>query len=459
MLDLEPPPSSARAHLSPASVVDALPPQPRNVRETGLELQQIVELIAKVLYVGGRTHLPVLIGKLRLSINVLREALDFMIAEQLAEVAWRGESDIDVQYQLSGAGKQRAGAWLEHNRYTGPAPVTLDAYCGMVERQAAQLSPVPADELAAELAEGHLAPAMHAQLGAAMYSGRSMLLYGPPGSGKTWLARKLGRLLQGLVAVPYAVAVGQEIVQVYDPSLHLAPPPRQALLVRQALERRGCDSRWVLCQRPLVSLGAELSADMLIPQFDAVTGSYQAPPHLRANNGLLVIDDLGRQRMSAAEVLNRYLPPLDAGQDPLSLQGGYKFAAPFRMLLMFVTNLAPDGLLDAAALRRLAYKIEVGALSESRYRSLLRELCHDADIAFDEAALHYLVEQLHAGSGEPLLASYPRDILGRIADFAGFAGEPARLTEAALDQAWISMFAACGAAGDAENTVLCERIA
>lgn len=451
--------SELELQVSAADGLPPLPPQPKSVRETGLEQALLVELIAKCLYIGGRTHLPILTGKLRLSINVLRETLDFMVAEQLTEVAWRGESDIDVQYQLTTVGKQRAAAWLERCAYAGPAPVTLDAYRAMVEQQAALLPPVTADDLAVEVADDHLAPAMHGLLGAAMYSGRSILLYGLPGSGKTWLARKLGRLLQGVVAVPHAVAVGQDIIQLYDAAVHQAPPPRLAARVRQALERRSCDSRWMLCQRPLVSLGAELNADLLEPQWDASSGSYRAPPHFKANNGLLVVDDLGRQRMPAADVLNRYLGPLDAGCDQVTLQGGVKFAAPFRLLLMFATNRPPEHLLDPAALRRLAYKIEVGALSEARYRSLFRELCDGAAVAPDEAALDYLIEQLHAGSGEPLLASYPRDILARIADFAGFAGEPPRLTVAALDQAWISMFAACGGAADSENTILCEKIA
>ena len=161
-----------------------LPPQPRTMRETGLELQLIVELAAKAIYVAGRTHLPILATRLRLSINVLREALDFMVAEQLAEVAWRGDADIDVQYQLTGAGKQRAAGWLERSPYQGPAPVTLEAWRAMAARQAALLPAPSAEDVEAVFGEAGLEPAVRNLIGAAMHAGRSMLLYGPPGPGR-----------------------------------------------------------------------------------------------------------------------------------------------------------------------------------------------------------------------------------------------------------------------------------
>jgi energy-coupling factor transporter ATP-binding protein EcfA2 len=424
MLALEPP--SPYTQLLDAEPEALLPPQPKSVRDTGLPQQLIVELIAKALYLNGRSHLPVLTTRLHLSINVLREVLDFMVAEHVAEVAWRGESDIDVQYQLTGAGKQRAAGWLERCPYTGPAPVRLEAWRAMVERQAAQ-APLPsADELAVEFTDDFLAPPVQRMLGAAMHAGRSMLLYGPSGSGKSVLARRLGTLLSGLVAVPHAVVVGQDIVQVYDPALHRAPMPRQ---VRQVLERRSNDPRWVLCQRPVVALDASLDADMLDLQPDG------------ANNGLLIVDDLGRQRMSAAELLNRFAQAQELEHSDLSLAGGYHFQAPCRMRLVFVTSLPPSSLLDDAALRRVGYKIPVGALNAANYRTLVRQQCLSTGVAYDEAALRYLLDELHAGAGLPLLACYPREIVGRVADFAGYMGEPARMSVAALDQAWISMFA------------------
>ncbi|MGV7211171.1 ATP-binding protein [Oxalobacteraceae bacterium A2-2] len=430
--------------VSPPPVAEAplLPPQARSLRETGLEHQLVLELLAKAMYLGGKTHLPILAGKLRLSINVLREVLDFMVAEQLAEVSWRGESDLDVQYQLTVAGKERAAAWLERNPYVGPAPVPLELYRAAVERQAGQLRPPTADELSEELADDFLPAALQGRLGAALHSGRPLLLHGAPGSGKSTLARKLGGLLQGLVAVPYALVAGRDIIQVHDAAVHLPPMPRQEQQARAVLERRSSDTRWALCRRPLVLLGAELEAATLELRPDAAAGCYQAPPQLKANNGMLVIDDLGRQRIGAAALLQRLALACEQGLDQLAPHGGgNKVELPFRLQLVLATSAAPEDLLDAAALRRLGYRVGLGALGEAEYRGLFRLQCRAAGIACDEGALRHLVAELHGGSGQPLLVSTPREILGRIADFAGYAGQPPRMTVAAVEQAWISMYA------------------
>jgi energy-coupling factor transporter ATP-binding protein EcfA2 len=441
-----PPEIAMLAVESPLTATDAdaagvLPPQPKSVRETGLPQQLIVELIAKAIFVGGKSHLPVLTTRLHLSINVLREALEFMVAEHLLEVAWRGESDIDVQYQLTAGGKQRASAWLDRCPYVGPAPVSLESYRAVVERQAGQ-APLPcADELAAEFADDFLSPGVQRMLGAAMHAGRTLLLHGPSGSGKSMLARRLGALLQGVIAVPHALAVGQEIVQVYDALLHRAPSPQHLRQLRQPQDQRSSDPRWVPCQRPVVALDADLSADMLDLLPDSHSGCYRSPPQLKANNGMLIVDDLGRQRMAAGDLLNRFSQARELERSQLSLVGGYHFSVPCRVQLVFVTSLAPEALLDAPALRRVGYKIPIGPLAAASYRTLFRQQCLSAGVVFDDAALRYLVDDLHAGSGLPLLACYPREIIGRVADFAGFLGEPARLTVASLDQAWTSMFA------------------
>ena len=439
-----------------ANLMPPLPPQPKSLRETGLERPLVVELIAKLMFVSGKTHLSAMTTRLRLSINVLREVLDFMVAEQMAEVAWRGESEIDVQYQLTGSGKQRASAFLERCAYIGAAPVTMEAYRAMVARQSwlAQEQRVGSDDLAAVLGSAHAGPGMLDVVGAALHSGRSLLLYGPPGSGKSTLALQLGQLLHGLVAVPYAIVVGQDIIELYDPAQHLPPAPQQASHARQALERRSTDIRWVLCQRPVIHMGVELDAGMLALRHDASGGCYQAPPHVRANNGMLIIDDLGRQRLGAQELLRWLMQPLARGSDQLGLSGGVQISMPFDNALVLATNVPPGELFDAALLRRIGYKVQVGPLAESAYRALFRQRCRLAGMAIDERALNHLL-QLHGAQGRPLLASYPGELLARIGDFAGFAGCEARLTVAALEQAWSSLFASC----DMPAASLCERIA
>jgi hypothetical protein len=232
--------------------------------------------------------------------------------------------------------------------------------------------------------------------------------------------------------------VGQDIVQVYDAALHRAPLARQ---LRQTPERRSSDPRWVLCQRPVVALDGALEAQMLDLQLDAASGCYRAPPQLKANNGLLIVDDLGRQRVPAAELLDRFVQAQEAARSVLSLAGGYHFHVPCRLRLVFATSLAPASLLGESALRHVGYKIPVDALSAANYRTLFRQQCLSMGVVYDEAGLRYLLDELHAGSGLPLLACYPREIIGRVADFAGYMGEPARISVATLDQAWISMFA------------------
>ena len=417
----------------------SVPPQPKTIRDTGLERPLVLALLAKAINELGRAHLPVLAGKLRLPINVLREALQLMMADHLVVISSRGESDLDVQYQLTEAGKAHAMACLARCRYVGPAPVTLEAFravlAGDVLRHA-EAGRHGAFELSEAFADDGIGAGLSEQLGAALYSGRAILLHGPSGSGKSVLARKLGRLLQGVVRVPHTLLLGQQIVQFYDPLLHRAPLQQQA----RQFDERGSDRRWMVCQRPVVQVGAELSRDMLDLRFDAANGIYHAPPHFQASGGLFVIDDLGRQRLPAAELMNRFTGPLDHGNDVLTLPGGHAEAVPFNVTLVFATNLAPQSVLDEPLLRRIGYKIHLGGLSEAGYRALLRRQCELLRVAYEDAAADHLLHHLHPTSARPLLASYPGELLGRVLDFASFAGVAPRLTVAALERAWSSVF-------------------
>lgn len=430
----------AGAPVADGDVAAVLPRQPRTVRDTGLDPRLVTALVLKVLHAGGKTPLSLLTGRLRLSVSVVREVLQGLVAGQLAEIAWSGETDIDVHYQLTGAGQRAAGEHLAESRYAGPAPVTLAAWRSVVAHQSQRRPDAPRvarSELEAVLDGDGLEAPLRELIGAALYSGRPLLLYGPSGSGKTTLARKFARLRQDPIAVPYAVLVNHEIVQLHDPALHPAP-----LQVRGLEERRSVDARWLLSQRPLVHVGAELARDMLDLRVDAASGVLRAPPHILANNGVLVLDDLGRQRVPAGELLHRWLGALEAGQDHVKVPHGPSHALPFDVDLVLATSLAPESVLDDACLRRIGYRIPVGPLSEASYRALLRRQARLRRIEFDEPALDYLVGELHRRTRRPLLAAYPHELLGRIADFAGFAGRAPRCDVDGLVQAWSSLFGA-----------------
>ena len=441
-----PVPASTRAAAPEGDIEAIVPPQPGTLRDTGLERPLVLALLAKTIAQVGKTHLHVLGGKLRLSMSALREALALMMAEQLVEVARRGDSDIDIEYQLTGPGQAFAAAALAECRYVGPAPVTLDALREVIARDArrhAAAGRIGDAALAAALCDGPgddlIDSAVRAQLGAALHSGRALLLHGASGCGKSTLARRLGRLLQGVVGVPYAVLIDGHIVQFYDPLVHQAPSPLQ---LRQFDERRN-DSRWLVCQRPVVHVGAEYSREMLDCRFDAANGTYYAPPHFQASGGLLIVDDLGRQRCGAGEVLNRLMGPLDRGIDVLSLQGGHVETVPFAVTAVFTTSCAPHALLDAAQLRRIAYKIQLGPLGAASYLALLRRQCGLSQVPYDDAAAAYLLQRLHAPSGRPMLASLPRELVARIVDAASFEGVAPCLCAASLERAWHSLFACC----------------
>jgi len=431
---------AARAAAADGDIAAVLPRQPRTVRDTGLDPRLVTGLVLKSMHAGGKTPLSMLTGRLRLSVSVVREVLQGLAGIQQAEVAYAGETELDVHYQLTAFGQRAAAEHLAESRYAGPAPVPLAAWRALVahqsERGDAALR-INRAELEAVLDGDGLEPAVRELIGAALHSGRPVLLYGPSGSGKTTLARKFARLRQDPVAVPYAVLVNHQIVQLHDPALHPAP-----LRMRAPEERRSVDARWALSQRPLVHLGAELTRDMLELRIDAAGGVLRAPPHLQANNGLLVLDDLGRQRVPGGELLHRWLAALESGQDHVAVPHGPTHALPFDASLVLATSLAPESVLDDACLRRIGYRIPVGPLSEANYRAQLRRQARLRRIEVDEPALDYLVDELHRRTRRPMLAAWPHELLGRIADFAGFAGRAPRCDVDSLTQAWSSLFGA-----------------
>lgn len=437
--DAAPLPESERRPASRKSGGDGVPVMPRTVEETGLDFLFLAELIGKVIFQRGKISLANLAAHLCLPPVVLNPVLDFMRSEHLGEIARRGDSEGDVEYQLTEEGKRRAVEGLRRCQYAGPAPVTLEAYTREIEHHSVGGLEISAQIVHQQYADLVIAPTILDCFGAAMNSGRAIFVYGPAGSGKTYMAERLSRLLGGTVAVPHAIVVDGEVIQVFDPLVHSPVPsvPGSASLIDR---RQQTDSRWVMCERPVAMTGGELTLSMLDLHFDESTRYYQAPPHLKANNGIFIIDDLGRQLVAPRELMNRWIVPLDRRCDYLALHTGYKFRVPFDVVVVFSTNLNPTDLADEAFLRRLGYKIFIGPIPEKDYRLICERVCADMKVRFDEAAFTFLVHELHASSGRPLLACYPRDLVGQVRDFAIYEGSERALSEAALRRAWNTYF-------------------
>lgn len=415
------------------------PRMPRNVEESGLDPLFIGELLGKYIFLRGKVSLSGLSQHVCLPPVVLNPVLEFLRSEHLVEVARRGESEGDVQYQLTDEGKRRAVESLRHCQYAGPAPVTLAAYTEEMERHSVGSLEIHAETVHRVFEDLVIAPSILDSFGAAMNSGRAIFVYGPAGSGKTYMAERLCRLLGGAVPVPHAITVDGEVIQVFDPLVH-KPIPTEDKATSLIDRRQHNDTRWVMCERPVVMTGGELTLSMLDLHFDESTRYYQAPPHLKANNGIFIIDDLGRQLVAPRDLMNRWIVPLDRRCDYLSLHTGYKFRVPFDVVVVFSTNLKPADLADEAFLRRLGYKIHIGPVSEHDYRLITEKWCAELGVGFDAGAFNYLIQELHGGENRQLLACYPRDLIGQVRDFAIYDGTELALSPAALRRAWNSNF-------------------
>jgi predicted ATPase with chaperone activity len=422
-----------------------LPRAARTPEETGIPFLFLVELVCKILFLRGQMYLTELALHIKLPVSVVDKVLVFIRAEKLCETTRRGTSgtDADTCLSLTEMGRSRASQYMLQNAYAGPAPVTLEAYTAQVRMQSVAGMSITSADMNKEFGDLVVDPEVLGKLGAAMNSGRAILIHGPAGSGKTYLAERMRGLLQGTVLVPYAIMVDREVLPFYDNLVHeaVATPA----LPPSGIERPvPADTRWLRVKRPAVLVGGELTLPMLDVQFDQGTRMYHAPTHLKANNGIFVIDDLGRQRCSAMELMNRWIVPMDRGVDFLSLHTGYKFPVPFDMIIVFSSNFAPDTLSDGAFLRRLGYKIHVGAVTTEQYQAIFRGVCERLDIAFDDAAFSHLLA-LHASEKRALLACYPRDLLAQVCDVARYYQRAPKLSAVVLTWAWQNYFTASAA--------------
>jgi len=420
---------------------------PRTVEETGLPFLFLTELLSKVLFQRGQMRLPELAAHLKLSVGVIDPLVVFLRSEKLCEVARVGNSgtDADLSYVLTEAGRARAAAAMARNAYAGPAPVTLAAYTAQVAAQS--VADVHVTRAAMNATFDGVVVNQHvlAQLGAAMNSGRALFMHGLAGSGKTYLAERLRDLLVGTISVPHALMVDGEVIPFFDSVQHVVEGECEARSGGGLDRGAAPDARWVRCvRRPAALAGGELMLDMLDLRFDPNTRLYQAPPHLKSNGGIFIIDDLGRQRCTPEALMNRWIVPMDRNVDYLTLHTGHTFQVPFDVIVVFSSNFVPQRLSDGAFLRRLGYKIEVPPASTGEYAELFQQACAGIGVVVEEGMFSQMFDyllDLHRRHGVPLLACYPRDLVRQLRDLARFEERAPTLSRHTLDWAWDNYFA------------------
>lgn len=374
-------------------------------------------------------------------VNAVDGLLANMRSLGLLEVPRRGSLDGDVNYVLTDAGQRQARLAFEKCNYVGPAPVTLPEYAAQVHAQSQHLVPVRAESLKQAMGDFVIDPAMLPTLGSALNSGKAIYLYGVSGSGKTYLAEHLVKTMLGHILVPHAVYVDGEVILVYDPIVH-HPVPEAVASEQSLAPDQLADGRWVRTERPVVIAGGELTLDMLELVYDPHTRLHMAPPQMKANNGIFVVDDLGRQRVSPHELMNRWIVPMDRRVDYLALNTGTKFSVPFDVRVVFSSNMAPDELVDPAFARRLGYKIQLAPMDAASYRAVIAQACARTGVPPDPVGIDYLVNSLHLSSLQPYLPCLPFDVISKIADRAQYLEQAPSMTPDVLDWAWFNYFGA-----------------
>jgi hypothetical protein len=409
-----------------AVVAEAMvPPPPRSLERTGLSPGFLGDLALKHVYFGGDLEGIEVADRMALAFPLVEELLHQLKRQELI-VAQGGSGvlrGVRMRHQVTERGRKRVEEILRRDNYCGPAPVPYDQYVGQIHLQTIRQVQVSPQRVTQAFDRLVLDPAVPRRIGPAIHSGRSIFLYGPPGNGKTSLAECLVETIGGQVFIPRAVRVDSEIVRVFDELYH-EPVHGE---VRY-------DPRWVLSRRPRVMVGGELSLETLDLTTTGQATYYEAPFQMKANSGVLFIDDFGRQRCDPQELLNRWIVPLESGFDFLTFRSGQKVRVPFDNLLVFATNLDPKELVDEAFLRRIRYKIEIGDPSPAQYKQIWERTCERHGLPYDGSLVDHLIQQHYVRPGRPLRSCHPRDLLEQVVDIGRYRGQRPALTRALLDE-------------------------
>ena len=398
------------------------PQAPNNLQDLDIPVTLVEDLILRYLYNKGAGSTSKLGDALKLPFPVIDTVFQQMRKRQLFEVT--GLKSNNYHFTLSEAGRKQALNRLQISHYAGPAPVSVESYHASVKAQVTDIQ-VDRSFIKNTLSDLVLTNELVDQLGPALISQNSIFVYGPTGNGKTSIVRRLFRVYQDTVLIPYAVEFDGQIIVLYDPAVH----------ERVETNVTAIDPRWILCRRPCILVGGELAPEMLELQLEESTKVYAAPLQMRANNGILIIDDFGRQILSPQYLLNRWIVPLDRRVDYLTLKYGVKFQIPFEMIVVFSTNLDPNDLADEAFLRRIPNKIHVEAVGSEVFDEIFNRILTEKNIPISKDSEKVLRQLcLHFGPKE-LRACYPRDIIDIIVAISGYEGIPLEINETNLERA------------------------
>jgi len=401
---------------------------PQNFPELGVPESLVLDLVLRRMLIEGYCSLAGLGRSLKLAVPVIDIVFKHMRSQQLVEV--KGMTGNDYNFTLSGAGKQLAGERFQISQYAGACPVSLRDYHAATKVQSAK---VHVDRAALRQAFSDLVVSdrMLDSLGPAIISQSSIFVYGPTGNGKTSLAERMLRVYHDAVLIPYAVEVDNQVISLYDPVVHT---PLEN-------DENELDPRWILCKRPCIVVGGELIPSMLELRLDESSGIYAAPLQMKANNGILIIDDFGRQLMSPRDLLNRWIVPLDRRVDYLMLRYGVKFQIPFELMVVFSTNLEPSDLADEAFLRRIHNKIFVDAVDDKAFDQIFHRVVGAFNIPCEPDSAEYLRKLCLREGRTELRACYPADICNILTSIGKYEGRPPYMSKSELERAAALYFA------------------
>jgi len=418
--------------------VAKLAPRPANLTDTGLSETFVADLISKHILDRGTLTIGELSAAVALSGSIIERVLNFLRSEARVEVRPTRDAARSLSFALTDRGRAAALDAMMRSGYVGAAPVPLKRYAQIVRAQTVHSRTVTQNEMYAAFHDVALDRELLDRLGPSLNSGRAIFLYGAAGTGKTYISQKLVRLFRDLTLIPHAISVDDTVIQVFDPMLHKAVSP-DSVETMPKLDR-GHDPRFLICERPCAVTGGELTAEMLEVRYDPAARLYEAPLQLKANNGIFIIDDMGRQRIQPQTLFNRWIVPLEEKKDYLDLGSGKHFSVPFDVVLVMSTNIHPLELADEAFLRRIGYKIEFSHLSVERYTEIWNDNCRAFQVVCEPRVLDYVLQELHGHDGIPLLPCHPRDLLGMAVDYAMYANGSSEITEEHMRWAWNNYF-------------------